>query len=1612
MASRCFHRPVADGAGRIASTVRHSAKHVSSPLKHRPDQVESGLAPTRKVPGATASTVRVDVFWNSITRWLLSSSSMQLKKFAHSVFAKQVSNTQSHCTFGAVWPLPLPFWHFDRKLEKERMSYRRAINLMVICLNWLHLDQPNRVPDDYFPRSALNPEQLAMLKRIERLTAEWAESPPVTAENMGRSAGKMEHLEATLAALTRAATSLASRGGSALHSTKSRPVKVPSAVASTLLADVCIAKEVESSRLQFRGRPSFDPSPMLDRETKEIYDHPLQMAMDPSDAVAEPPHVQVRGSRSEVLGLLHKLDKSGRLALFEPEDVRMPYRAGLFTLMKDLEKDRLILDSRPSNQLEPGLVTWTATMGTIAPLLELQIPEDEVVICSGEDLRDYYYFFVVTGERANRNSIKFELSLQEAQLFEAYSKVRPGSSRYIPALATMAMGDVNAVEVGQESHVKLAVRAGVCLSDMVMLRGRLPRKGPYVGIVIDDFIALECISRSHDPLTASASLANKMVDIYADVGLVAHDGKRFRNEVKAKFWGACLDGERGTLRGQLEKTLPLAMITSQVARLGWANRKLLEVLAGAWIAVLQCRRRCMCVLEGLFDEIQGYDYGVTFPLSPGSIDELWLLAILCPLFVTDLRARICTELALVDASNSWEAEVTTEIGPSLATELGRQRLTRAAWSRLLTPFQAVLKIHGSLAPDDEVPEGQEPATEHPLWSGVVKSSHFKLQWRKRIRNNPHINVSEMAAALRSESRRGRRFPNHRLLMGSDSQVVLGALVKGRSSSKVLNKLLKRSLPSVLAYNCYSYTQYIGTADNVADDPTRDRDCRSPVIAMPGWIASIEQEQYDDLDSILAARGIDDASVARLSMDKAWWNPTRAGDGPAPQRCSSLKSPLHVAGSTATSSLKSSTDLAASSRSTMSTSLSRPTDLARSTPGTTATSSTVLASSSMSTPLTSPTVLASATMTAGPTPSPSPMRLRSSMRTGNQGCRKPPVAAVASPEAWMPRRRLTAEALELLRQLPDNQFVLPRGHSAEKVRQFPGHLDLFSGCRIAAQELANRTGRWVLTYDILHSPTENLLDRNVQTQIETMLSAGCFLSMQAGPVCASFSRAVRPAVRTAEKPEGIDEMTETMTAKVAIGNAMAAWVAKLVRLVMTLQLPFWIENPAGSFLWLQPDWVQLAEEFALGAFLTDYCRWGTPWRKRTKFVGRFQGAGMKLLCWCGRPHVKLVGYSVAHKCCWTKAAEAYPRSLARYLAAAIAEELKPAKHQRFVDPGALAKCGRGRIGEAANPGPRRSQTNPEIDLEEVALVRPATLALQSRVHRMFLDWLQSQLSAETWESVCRSPQLQVIFLRSFGNWLYNNGQAMYIFRHLVVFSQQQFPAERHQIQPAWELLHRWESVQPVTHRTPMPKPILDAVLCLSLSWGWARWAAVTALSFFGACRVGEPLTALRQDLILPEEAGLSSPVCFLNISAPKASRKGRGRVQHTKITDPTAVGLAESILAPLKPEEPLYPSTLSSYRRRWDAVLAALEVPKSIRLTPGGLRGGGAIFLYHIGTPVANIQWTMRIKTQQTLEHYLQETAALAVIHKLPASSKDKIQSCARMLPFILRLFTTESSSSK
>ena len=100
--------------------------------------------------------------------------------------------------------------------------------------------------------------------------------------------------------------------------------------------------------------------------------------------------------------------------------------------------------------------------------------------------------------------------------------------------------------------------------------------------------------------------------------------------------------------------------------------------------------------------------------------------------------------------------------------------------------------------------------------------HWKTVKGWRWRHSDHINVLEMEAlyqSLRWRLRGGRLF-NRRFLHLVDSQVVLGVVAKGRSSSKKLNRVVKRI--NLLLLGCHSYMLlgWVRSELNPADEPSR------------------------------------------------------------------------------------------------------------------------------------------------------------------------------------------------------------------------------------------------------------------------------------------------------------------------------------------------------------------------------------------------------------------------------------------------------------------------------------------------------------------------------------------------------------------------------------------------------------------------------------------------------------------------------------------------------------------------------------------------------------------------------------------------------------------------
>lgn len=137
-----------------------------------------------------------------------------------------------------------------------------------------------------------------------------------------------------------------------------------------------------------------------------------------------------------------------------------------------------------------------------------------------------------------------------------------------------------------------------------------------------------------------------------------------------------------------------------------------------------------------------------------------------------------------------------------------------------------------------------------------------------------------------------------------------------------------------------------------------------------------------------------------------------------------------------------------------------------------------------------------------------------------------------------------------------------------------------------------------------------------------------------------------------------------------------------------------------------------------------------------------------------------------------------------------------------------------------------------------------------------------------------------------------------------------------------------------------------------------------------------------------------PAVYLQLRFFKSLFRQGSRVQHMKIRDPTAVKLISVIFGELSSDQRLFEGTADQYRRRWNFLLQIFNIPSSLRLTPGGLRGGAAVRAYREGMPISQILWLMRLRNITTLEFYLQEVGSLTILSKLPTSSRESLRRIA------------------
>ena len=1531
-----------------------------------------------RVPGLTASTFTGHGTIELMMR-VLFSSRCRLSTFARSFAAQRfhwsdVTSTVTH----ELFPMPLPYPEVFVKKEEGgpvvNQSRKKMVVMLVIVLNFLHLGRAKTVAQTLKSRQRLTKQQWQSVKRLEAYVEAWTAVSPVGPEQMGRTAGKVESLEEVLRGLESRALDLVRKNDSYFPNRKqedragdpslssSVPIGVP------LQGSMSTFKTIESSRLKFVGTPSFDPTPYLDPVSKQIYLDPLSTRDEIQEHTPKPPTMRVHCSKSEKIKLLELLDSSNRLSLHLPEEVVPLYGNGLFCVAKDLQRDRLILDARGANILERPPNRWIKALAGGDLLTRAVLEEHEVLRSSGNDLRDFYYFFKTTDSRSRRNVLVSQFHPKQLCHLGAFRQNLLRSKVTYAALATLAMGDTQAVELAESCHLGLSLQRGIVnRNNLLSLTRPYPRGDTAIGLVIDDFVAISKVAVEEKGPSRGAIKAEKMQEGYKEVGLMPNESKSFRDEENASFWGVDLAGRAGVVRGSMKRALPLAGLILKMLQVGYATAELLQIISGCLISLFLYRRRFLSLMDSLFQSYRGLDSREVVALTGRLVSDLLCMVILLLLSATNLRAAPAEFVYASDASGWGEACVRSRIPRALGKELTRHVLRKSIWVKLLAPSAAWERMHGILEAEGEVPEGVEAYRCNPLWEVLARSLQYEKVFAKQKTGDRHINVGEVRAALKSERIAGTRQPGSRQLIAMDSQVGLGSLIKGRSASPAINNELMRSIPHLVALDLFPDYLYYQTKINPADDPTRGAPVRLPDLEKPVWWAEVSRGDFKNFDQWMMQHGLDEETISGLPpLSELGYVEEEEEDYGFTEGILPESSPVFEAGA-----------LSMQREENKASDIQTMQDLFH--------HYSPEAKEGAEESRASPHVL--------------------DRWCGEYDC--PQTPRLASDEKGLKdtgaeeKPKLSEKAKELLKQFPIDKFVSPDGMNWPP--EEPGWLDLFSGERGIATEAA-KAGKWSLCFDLDHGADEDLNQTWLRERLEAMVLANCFEVVGGGPVCASFSQAVTPAVRNSQHPYGKPGISENMKKKVAEGNDSAIWVFSLLRKALELMLVVWLENPCSSWMFKLPEWEELMKDYPeLGYWVVDYCRYKMPWRKRTRFASNTKLAGFKTLCSRDHPHLLLRGRSKRDKKCWTRVAQAYPAGVCQSLVKGLRLAVDHAE-DAFFDPGECAKTGSGRIGEASNPGPRRRNFKERTGLlSAVPLVEAKTLGIQSKTWGCFIDWLRSHLSPAAMESAFSHPLLFVPLLEEYGNYMYETGQSLFMYRHLVVYAQQHFWQMKPYMNPAWSMISRWEKLEPTKHRVPLPEAVYRAMMATSLVWGWYHFAAILGIGFLGITRPSEALNAERKDLILPvDRLEPASTIAYLRIEKSKTSGRGNARVQHASFSDEVFIQFLQTLLQRHGSREKISGVSASAFRRRWDCVLSALLVPKSCQLTPGGVRGGGCVSAFQQGCDISTLLWKMRLKQISTLENYLQEVTASTLVATLPTLSRLKVQRASACYETLLR----------
>ena len=517
---------------------------------------------------------------------------------------------------------------------------------------------------------------------------------------------------------------------------------------------------------------------------------------------------RIAGSRSEYCKLVLRMVQQGMLSFTaHPKAVN-----GVFTVGKDAESDRLIIDAQPANRL--FVDSPHVSLPDPSHLVQLRLRKGCRMYVGKSDLSNYYHHLGLP----KWMQPYFALPPLTA---EELASLGLDPSMNHPMCVTLPMGFSHAVLLAQSSHEHVVYSSGALRREDGLLRLSAPdvtADRAVHGIVIDDFF-LFSLNRA-----LALRIFNRVLAAYRAAGFVVKPSKVIEpTDQPVKVIGFMFEhsaeDEHTTVSLASDACLDLARVTLASLARGQLTGLGLAHLIGRWTWCMLLRRPSLSALQHCYRYIEVADRR-RFTLWPSVRRELWMLIGLLPLLHARLDVPTFKHAVATDASELGAGVVCSQVTPAM---------DRLIWQLCSSRAHATMQtlVNAAVNRDECIDEVSSPVLHRALqhyssFYSAVASARWSTIVSSAWHSPEHINALELRAVLLSLHWLLSYPSAHssRVYLLVDSTVALFGLWKGRSSSPRLLVILRKISALLLASGMTLLTGWLPSAVNPADEPSR------------------------------------------------------------------------------------------------------------------------------------------------------------------------------------------------------------------------------------------------------------------------------------------------------------------------------------------------------------------------------------------------------------------------------------------------------------------------------------------------------------------------------------------------------------------------------------------------------------------------------------------------------------------------------------------------------------------------------------------------------------------------------------------------------------------------